>query len=62
MFMSGGIVVDVVWAIAAVLLLLSAWAIITGRDERYYRQFRRHGLSPDRRLERQSSTKGAKRP
>ncbi len=62
MFMSGGIVVDVVWAIAAVLLLLSAWAIITGRDERYYRQFRRHGLPPDHRLERQSSTKGAKRP
>jgi len=37
-------VFDILSGIAAVLFLWTAWAIITGRHDRYYRQFRRHGF------------------
>jgi hypothetical protein len=58
--MGGGIVFDIVSTIAAVLFLLTAWAIITGRRDRYYRQFRRLGLPPDVRSDRHRTIKSAK--
>jgi hypothetical protein len=48
------IILDIGWGFGAVLLLLAAWAIVTGRHDRYYKQFRHHGEPPDvdRRLKR----------
>lgn len=43
MEMGGGVAFDIVTVIAALLFLLTAWALITGKHDRYYRQFRRHG-------------------
>ena len=55
--MGGGIVFDIVSGIAAVLFLLTAWAIITGRHDRYYRQFRRFGFPPGARMDRPRTKK-----
>jgi hypothetical protein len=56
-----GVFSNVVSTIAAILFLLTAWAIITGKHDRYYRQFRRHGIPPDKdSAVRRRITKGAK--
>jgi hypothetical protein len=42
-------VFSVVSVIAAILFVLSGWLIITGKHNRYFRQFRRHGIPPPER-------------
>jgi hypothetical protein len=41
----GGVVFAIASAIGGVLLLLTGWAIITGKHDRYYERFSRQGIS-----------------
>jgi uncharacterized membrane protein YbaN (DUF454 family) len=58
--MGGGVIFDIVSTMAAVLFLLTAWAIITGRHDRYYRQFRRQGIPEKKHREWHRITKNGK--
>jgi hypothetical protein len=42
----GGVAFDIAMVVAALLFLFTAWALITGKHDRYYQQFRRDGIPP----------------